>query len=118
MTAWRSEGRRVERVPLLDVDDLAARLEADDPPVVLDVRKADEYEEGHIPGSLHIPYEELPDRLAEVPTDRPLATICSGGKRSGLAASLLQREGFERVLHVGRGGIRSWEEQGELERGA
>jgi len=113
MTAWRSEGRAVERIELIDAAELAARVEGEDPPVVLDVRNADEYERGHIPGSLHIPYAELPDRLAELPAERPIAAICSGGKRSGLAASLLQREGYERVVHVGHGGVASWGELGQ-----
>jgi hydroxyacylglutathione hydrolase len=117
MTAWRSEGREVERVELIDVEELAKRLYAEGPPVVLDVRDPDEFEEGHIPGSLHIPYAELTDRLGEVPHDRPVAAICSGGKRSGLAASVLQREGFEPVIHVAHGGVRDWEKAGRsLER--
>ena len=48
----------------------------------------------------------------------PIAAICSGGKRSGLAASILQREGFERVIHVGKGGVATWKRAGrQLEPG-
>ena len=113
MTAWRSEGRQVERIESLDPDGLAARLsEGDADPVVLDVRGEDEYAAAHIPGSVHIPYAELPDRLPELPRDRPIATVCSGGKRSGLAASILQREGFEQVVHVSDGGVGTWEHRG------
>jgi rhodanese-related sulfurtransferase len=43
-----------------------------------------------------------------VPRDRPVATICKAGKRSGLAASILQREGFEGVMHVSRGNAATW----------
>ena len=50
--------------------------------------------------------------LGELPAERPIATVCSGGKRSGLAASLLQREGFERVIHVGKGGVGTWKRAG------
>ena len=112
MTAWRSEERPVARIELIDVDALAERLDGSDGPLVLDVRDDDEFASGHIPGSLHIPYGELPDRLSELPTDRPIAAVCSGGKRSGLAASLLQREGFERLIHVGRGGVGTWSSAG------
>ncbi len=66
----------------------------------------------HIPGAIHIPYGQLMDRLSELPRDRPIAAVCSGGKRSGLAASLLQRDGFEDVLHVAHGGIGTWREIG------
>ena len=70
---------------------------------MLDVRNAAEYAGEHIPGSLHIPYGDLAGRLDELPRERPIATICRGGKRSGLAASILQREGFDGVIHVGQG---------------
>ena len=102
MTAWRSEDRPVARVATLPADRL------DDPELgstlILDVRDADEYESGHVEDSLNIPYAELGERLSELPRDRPIATVCSGGKRSGLAASILQREGFDQVIHV-TGGI-------------
>jgi rhodanese-related sulfurtransferase len=111
MTAWRSEGRPVRRIELIDPDELSERL-ADDGMLVLDVRDEDEYAEAHIPGSINLPYGELPERQSELPRDRVIAAICSGGKRSGLAASILQREGFERVLHVADGGVGTWRRAG------
>ena len=112
MTAWRSEERPVSRIELMDPDALAERVEGRDGVVVLDVRDSDEFAAAHIPGALHIPYGQLMDRLTELPRDRPIASVCSGGKRSGLAASLLQREGFEQVIHVGHGGVGTWSSLG------
>jgi rhodanese-related sulfurtransferase/glyoxylase-like metal-dependent hydrolase (beta-lactamase superfamily II) len=112
MTAWRSEGRQVSRIEQIDPDDLARRLDTGEEVTVLDVRNADEFAAGHIPGSVHIPYRELGDRLDEIPGSGPIAAVCSGGKRSGLAASILQREGYERVIHVGRGGVGTWQRAG------
>ena len=112
MTAWRSEERPVSRIELIDPGTLAERLASHEAPVLLDVRDAGEFAEAHVPGSLHIPYGDLVDRVSELPRDRPIAAMCSGGKRSGLAASLLQREGFERVVHVGQGGVSTWRELG------
>jgi hydroxyacylglutathione hydrolase len=103
MTAWRVEGRPVHRIELIDPDELARRVEDENGPLILDVRSNSEYASEHIPGSLHIPYGDLVGRVDEVPRDRPIATICRGGKRSGLAASILQREGFGDVIHVGEG---------------
>jgi len=111
MTAWRSEGQPVRRIELIDPDELAERLDADDL-VVLDVREQDEFAEGHIPGSVNLPYGQLPERQGELPRDRAIAAICSGGKRSGLAASILQREGFAQVLHVADGGVGTWRRAG------
>jgi hydroxyacylglutathione hydrolase len=117
MTAWRSEGRPVERIEIVEVGDLEVRMDTGDALAVLDVRGAGEWAVGHIPGSLHIPYQELPDRIKELPEDRELATICSTGKRSGLAASILQRAG-RRALHVAHGGVKEWGSGGRpLEQG-
>lgn len=112
MTAWRAEERPVQRIEALDVEGLARRLDGAGSPLVLDVRGADEYAAGHVPGSLHVPYEQLGERLGELPRERPIATICKGGKRSGLAASILQREGFEGVMHVSSGGFVAWRAEG------
>jgi glyoxylase-like metal-dependent hydrolase (beta-lactamase superfamily II)/rhodanese-related sulfurtransferase len=111
MTAWRTEERPVHRIELIDPEELAQRLDGEAGPVVLDVRNDSEYAGEHIPGSLHIPYANLAERLDELPRDRPLATICRGGKRSGLAASILQRAGFEDVIHVGKG-VGAWRSAG------
>ncbi len=110
MTAWRTEERPVHRIELIDPDELARRIDGEDGPAILDVRNASEYASEHIPGSLHIPYGNLASRLDELPRDRPIATICRGGKRSGLAASILQRAEFD-VIHVGKG-VGVWRDGG------
>ena len=111
MTAWRTDGRPVMRIELIDPGELLRRVGGPEAPLVLDVRNDSEYAAEHVPGSLHIPYGDIARRLDELPRDRPLATICRGGKRSGLAASILQREGFDDVIHVGRG-VGAWREAG------
>jgi hydroxyacylglutathione hydrolase len=112
MTAWRSEERPVQRLEMIDPDALAERLAQGDGLMVLDVRDEDEFAEAHIPGSMHVPYGQLQQRFGELPADRTVATVCSGGKRSGLAASILQREGFGPVIHVGHGGVGTWRRRG------
>jgi glyoxylase-like metal-dependent hydrolase (beta-lactamase superfamily II)/rhodanese-related sulfurtransferase len=117
MTSWRTEERPVESIEVIDPRELESRMDTSDGLTVLDVRGESEWEEGHIPGSLHIPYQDLAGRLGELPEGGEVATICSGGKRSGLAASILQRAG-SRALHVAHGGVKSWGEgQRPLERG-
>jgi hydroxyacylglutathione hydrolase len=112
MSAWRAEERPVRRIEPIGPEQLAERLDGDEPALVLDVRRLAEFDAGHVPGSLHIPFGELPKRLEELPRDRPIATICKAGARSGLAASILQREGFDRILHVARGGVAGWQAEG------
>jgi hydroxyacylglutathione hydrolase len=111
MTAWRTDGRPVERIELIDPDELARRVAGPDGPLVLDVRNDSEYAGEHIPDSLHIPYGDIAARVDELPRERQIAAICRGGKRSGLAASILQREGFADVIHVGKG-VGAWRAAG------
>jgi hydroxyacylglutathione hydrolase len=111
MTAWRTEERPVRRIELIDPEELATRVDGPEPPLILDVRNASEYASEHIPGSLHIPYGDLAARVDELPRNRQVAAICRGGKRSGLAASILQREGFDDVVHVGQG-VGVWRDGG------
>ncbi|HUB98902.1 MAG TPA: rhodanese-like domain-containing protein [Solirubrobacterales bacterium] len=118
MTAWRMDGRPVQTIELIDPEELAQRVDGPHPPLVLDVRNASEYAAEHIPDSLHIPYGDLAGRTDELSQDRPIATICRGGKRSGLAASILQRAGFADVVHVGKG-VGAWRDGGHpVESGA
>jgi rhodanese-related sulfurtransferase len=117
MTAWRTEERPVHRIELIGTEELARRVDGDGGPMVLDVRNSSEYASERIPGSLHIPYGDLAGRLDELPRDRTIAAICRGGKRSGLAASILQRAGFK-VVHVGKG-LPAWRSEGHpVETGA
>jgi hydroxyacylglutathione hydrolase len=75
--------------------DLASRAERHR--VILDVRRNLEREEAAIPGSLHIPLHELPDRLGEVPPGE-VWVHCRSGYRAAIAASVLERAGRDVVL--------------------
>ena len=77
---------------------------------ILDVRERDEWDEFRIPGSVNVPYHELTMGLGGLDPTRPIACICSGGVRSGIAVGLLQREGLD-PLHV-LDGVGVWQQQG------
>ncbi|MFD5463871.1 rhodanese-like domain-containing protein [Kitasatospora sp. NPDC127059] len=91
----------------LTADQLRTALAGDQPPLVLDVRNCSERAGGFIDGSMHIALSELPNRLDEIPTDRPLVLHCAGGHRSSIAASLLRHHGFEDVSDI-LGGYGAW----------
>lgn len=55
---------------LIAPEKLYDQLNGDQPPVVIDVRARETYQAGHIPGAIHIPGQELRQRLAEIPKDR------------------------------------------------
>ena len=63
--------------------------------VVVDVRRDDEWETGHISGAVHIPIDDLPDRIGEVPRDKKVLFICAMGVRSGLACEVAFSMGYE-----------------------
>jgi len=93
----------------LEIDPVALkeRLASDDPPAILDVREPWELEIGAIDGVLAIPLGELPNRVGEVPRDRPLAVMCHHGGRSARATAWLRQQGFAKAMNVA-GGIDAW----------
>ncbi len=66
-----------EDTAAVDTDELLRRLESGDV-VVLDVRPGTEYAAGHLPGAVHIPLDELAERVAELPRDREVVAYCRG----------------------------------------
>ena len=112
-TAWREAGFETGSTVAVDVPGLARQIRSGEVRV-LDVRDQDEWEESHVPGSLHIPFHELRDG---VPSElenggKPIAIVCSAGNRSSIAASLLKRAGLEGVEHVADGGVADLRNEG------
>jgi hydroxyacylglutathione hydrolase len=95
--AWETSGRAYDRIPALYAKDLQARIDGEEDFTLLDVRSIDEWETGHLPGATHIYLGHLPDQLPKVPKDKPVVTFCGSGRRAVIAASLLKRNGYERV---------------------
>lgn len=78
---------------------------------LLDVREPDEWVgASSVDGALTIPLGHLRERIAEVPTDKPVVALCRSGRRSAMAVSILKEAGHERVANV-RGGMLRWHEQ-------
>jgi len=92
--------------------DLLANLESAEGPVILDVRSPEEYAEGHIPGALNIPYDQIGANLDSLAAyrDRGLVVYCRTGRRAGIAEAVLLEAGFERVWDL-EGHMVSWQEQ-------
>jgi hydroxyacylglutathione hydrolase len=113
MTSWREEKRPVARVTRLTVDALHDRWESDrDSLQVLDVREQSEWDDGHIPGSVHEPYHDISDVPEGVDPDQAVAVVCGSGQRAAVGASLLKRHGARDVIHVVEGGVPLWERNG------
>lgn len=73
---------------------------------LLDVRTPPEFAEGHIPGAINIPLDDLRERTSELPRDQKIATYCQVGQRGYLAARLLNQRGFD-AANIS-GGYRLW----------
>ena len=111
MVEWRSEGFPVDTVPQITVHDLAAWLEEGRDVAVIDVRELSEWDEGHIPGALHLPMLEAVSRRGELPDGRPRAVLCAGGLRSSAVIGALQRHGLGGFHNV-TGGMSAWVKAG------
>ena len=90
---------------------LVEELRATGAIAIIDVREADEYAVGRIPGSIWIPLGELADRTDEVPMDKPVVMVCRSGNRSAEAVKIWQKAGFTNV-HNMTGGMIAWTAEG------
>jgi rhodanese-related sulfurtransferase len=95
--------------------ELETRMAGSNPPLLLDVREADEFsgELGHVPGSVLIPLRELPGRADELTEHRAadIVVVCRAGVRSATAAAILTGLGFEHVSNL-KGGMLDWNDAG------
>ena len=97
-----------ETLATIDVAELKRQLDSGDVQVV-DVRETTERDSGYIPGSRNIPYRLLRKLgCGALERSKPVITVCESGPRAAIAASLLQREGFE-VSAVWDGGINTFD---------
>jgi adenylyltransferase/sulfurtransferase len=96
----------------IDATHARERIESGEP-VVVDVREQDEWDEGHIPGAVHVPRGHLESRIERLAPDtaRPVVVYCSAGNRSAFAAKTLTDLGYEDVVSLA-GGFTDWKRNG------
>lgn len=104
---------RQDGVPSMSAQEVNEKLKRGEACAILDVREAEEWEAGHIPGAKWIPLGELPERFRELPKEQEIICVCRSGNRSALAAKLLAAQGY-RVHNLQRGML-DW--PGEVECG-
>ncbi len=102
------------RSEISEIDSTHARerIESGEP-VIVDVREQDEWDEGHIPGAVHVPRGHLESRIERLAPDtaRPVVVYCSAGNRSAFAAKTLTEFGYEDVVSLA-GGFTDWKRNG------
>jgi len=99
MTSWQNAGLPFESIGEWTVSELNERKEDEDL-IILDVRSDEEWRQGNVPGARHIYAPHLEEHLKELDKSKKIATYCGSGYRASIAASILKRGGFERVINV------------------
>jgi rhodanese-related sulfurtransferase len=93
--------------------DLLALIDGGKAPAILDVRTKWEFERGHVPGAMHVPFTAAAARLTKLPARRGAAIVvyCGLGPRAWIAGMALRRLGFEHVTYL-KGHMRGWRQAG------
>jgi glyoxylase-like metal-dependent hydrolase (beta-lactamase superfamily II)/rhodanese-related sulfurtransferase len=111
MLAWEHAGLPVGSVPQISVLDLSNEINARPGEIqVLDVRRATEWDTGHVAQAQNKPLHRLRSQIGDLDPQRPIAVHCKSGYRSSIASSLLLRAGFKNVFNV-TGGFDAWAAQ-------
>ncbi len=104
VTSWAADFPRIGQEALLE-----KMSSGSDELLVLDVRTAGEFADGHVPGAVNISHDELGSRLDELEAERgsEVVVYCRSGRRSELALEVLAKAGFERLYHLD-GDFQAW----------
>ncbi len=106
--------RREPREPYYRISlEEASEMRGDADVVIVDVRRPDEYADGHVKGAMFIPVDDVLVRVDELPKDKKLLFICAAGVRSGLACEMAAAMGIdtEKLYNI-EDGTGPWIEKG------
>ena len=104
-----SVGDLTAEIPVVSVEEAAVMIEINPNLVVLDVRSAVEYSQGHLPGAINIDYESghFTEDVIALDKDAEYLVYCKSGNRSGKAALIMKEHGFTHLVSMA-GGITEW----------
>ena len=103
--AWKKSGEKVDMIVEVEPDELLMDMQFDNNLVVLDVRKENEFAEGHLPEAMNMPLSGMTDpaTMANIEDGHNLYVHCAGGYRSVIACSLLKRQGIHNLRNISGG---------------
>lgn len=101
-----------EEIPVIELDEFVKKVNENEQLTIVDVRERQEFDNGHVPGALHIPLSEVEVRMNELNKDETIYLICQTGRRSGIAGIKLAENGFKDVVNVVPG-MTNWPKQTE-----
>jgi len=92
-------------------DELMTQIDRGTAPVIVDVRSKKEFDDGHVPGAVHLPFMQAGSKWRTIAEARemPVVVYCGHGPRAFLAAALLKRRGFTKILYLA-GHMKRWRE--------
>jgi len=114
--AWKRSGEKVDIIVEVEPDELLMDMQFDKNLVVIDVRKENEFAEGHLPEAMNLPLSEMTDpaTMANIEDGHNLYVHCAGGYRSVIACSLLKRQGIHNLRNIA-GGWNAMKQQEKIE---
>jgi glyoxylase-like metal-dependent hydrolase (beta-lactamase superfamily II)/rhodanese-related sulfurtransferase len=114
--AWKESGEPIDMIIDIEADELMMDIPFDTNLVVVDVRKPNEFAEGHLKDALNIPLSDMtdPGSMASIEEKHNVYVHCAGGYRSIIASSLLKRQGFDNIRNV-LGGWKAIAQQEKVE---
>jgi rhodanese-related sulfurtransferase len=96
-------------VETIQPSEIKTRLQAGERLNIIDVREDEEVAEGMIPGAVHIPLAQLPERLPEIEQNGEVILVCRSGNRSGRAQAYLHSQGIQGLKNMS-GGMLAWDQ--------
>jgi hydroxyacylglutathione hydrolase len=98
--AWEASGRSLSEFETATIEDMGRWILSGEEVTVVDARDDHEWGSGHVPGAVHMYVPDVPHHADDLPRDAPVAVHCGVGYRAGIAASLLEQAGFNKIIHV------------------
>lgn len=99
--AWKNAGKEIDRIRSVDAEQLAEALATK--PIVVDVRRREEFASGHLEGAINLPLDFINENMSTIDSSRPHYVYCASGYRSTVFISILKARGYDNLVNVANG---------------
>ena len=100
--SWKKAGEKIDMIIDVEADELAMDIPHDDNLVIVDVRKENEFAEGHVKDAINLPLSDMTDvaQIAQLEENQNIYIHCGSGYRSLIAASILKKHGYHNIRNI------------------
>ena len=111
--SWKKAGEKIDMIIDVEADELAMDIPFDENLVVVDVRKENEFAEGHVKDAMNLPLNNMTDiaQIAQLEENQNIYIHCESGYRSLIAASILKKEGYHNLRNIVGGWLKIKEQK-------